>query len=356
MKDFLKYIDKPALTALLLLSGLGVMLINSAAHASGQPYWLRQLAFCAVALVAFIIVFNLKTGFVFQFAPHLFVLLLFALGLQLIAGRTIANTRSWMRIGIFSIQFSEFVKIPLLLILAKYLTTLERLTVKAIFRIAILFGVPTALIVLQPDFGVSFILCSPLLIVLCFKRIRPLLAAGLIVTFLASGLVVWNIVLRPYQKNRIISFLNPGKDKASTGYQLIQSKIAIGGGGLFGKGYLKGSQSQLQFLPTRHTDFIAAVLAEEFGFIGISLLFLLFFILFYRQFKFKFRNDEEFYYIYLFNFLILFQFLINIAMAIGLFPVLGVPLPFVSYGGSSLLSFFIGEAIVFRIKINSYLM
>jgi rod shape determining protein RodA len=167
--------------------------------------------------------------------------------------------------------------------------------------------------------------------------------------------VGWNSLLKDYQKNRIISFLNPSQHKTSTGYQIIQSKIAIGSGGLSGKGYLKGSQSQYQFLPARHTDFIVSVIGEEFGFINIAILFFIFFVIFYRQFRFNFQSDEEFYFIYLFNGLILFQFLINVAMAIGFFPVLGISLPFVSYGGSSLLSFFIGEAIVFRIKINNYL-
>ena len=176
-----------------------------------------------------------------------------------------------------------------------------------------------------------------------------------LILVLLCGMIGWNSLLKDYQKNRIISFLNPSKYKTSTGYQIIQSKIAIGSGGLSGKGYLKGSQSQYQFLPARHTDFIVSVIGEELGFINIAILLFIFFVVFYRQFKFNFQSDEEFYFIYLFNGLILFQFMINVAMAIGFFPVLGISLPFVSYGGSSLLSLFIGEAIIFRIKINNYL-
>ena len=191
--------------------------------------------------------------------------------------------------------------------------------------------------------------------VILLKKIRP---AVLVVSFLlvfACGIVGWYSVLKPYQKNRIVSFLNPSEFKTSTGYHVIQSKIAIGSGGLAGKGYLKGSQSQYQFLPARHTDFIVSVIGEEFGFVNTSILFFIFFLILYRQFKFNFQNDEEFYFVYLFNGLILFQFVVNVSMAIGFFPVLGISLPFVSYGGSSLLSFFIGEAIIFRIKINNYL-
>ena len=172
---------------------------------------------------------------------------------------------------------------------------------------------------------------------------------------IVGSLLVWNYILKPYQKGRIISFLSPEKYSKSSGYQIIQSKIAIGSGGLKGKGYLKGSQSQFKFLPTRHTDFIVSVLGEEFGFLGMSVLLLLFFTLFYRQFNIRTQSDEEFYFVYLFNGMILFQFLINVLMTIGLFPIMGIPLPFVSYGGSSLLSFYVGEAIIFKIKINNFL-
>ena len=184
------------------------------------------------------------------------------------------------------------------------------------------------LIVLQPDLGVSFVLCSFIPIIILLKRIRPLILVTSLILVLLCGVIGWNSLLKDYQKNRIISFLNPSKYKTSIGYQIIQSRIAIGSGGLSGKGYLKGSQSQYQFLPARHTDFIISVIGEELGFISIAVLFFIFFIVFYRQFKFNFQSDEEFYFIYLFNGLILFQFLINVAMAIGLFPVLGISLPF----------------------------
>jgi len=272
-----------------------------------------------------------------------------------LVGHISAGTKSWFRLGAIGMQFSEFVKIPLALFLAKTMTKFEMITWSVFVKLILLIALPVFLIVLQPDLGVSFILCSFIPVIILLKKIKPLVLVTSLVLALLCGVVGWNSVLKDYQKNRIVSFMNPAKYKTSTGYHIIQSRIAIGSGGLNGKGYLKGSQSQYQFLPARHTDFIVSVIGEEFGFINIAILFFIFFIVFYRQFKFNFQSDEEFYFIYLFNGLILFQFLINVAMAIGFFPVLGISLPFVSYGGSSLLSFFIGEAIVFRIKINNYL-
>jgi rod shape determining protein RodA len=278
------------------------------------------------------------------------------LALQIFIGRTVAGTKSWFRIGSIGLQFSEFVKIPLAILLAKALTRFEMIKWKVFFKLIALIAMPVFLIVMQPDLGVSFILCSFIPVIVLLKKIRPMILVTALILAPLCGVIGWNSsLLKDYQKNRIISFLNPAKYKTSTGYQIIQSRIAIGSGGLNGRGYLKGSQSQYQFLPARHTDFIVSVIGEELGFISTAILFFIFFVVFYRQFKFKFQSDEEFYFIYLFNGLILFQFLINVAMAIGFFPVLGISLPFVSYGGSSLLSFFIGEAIVFRIKINNYL-
>ena len=282
-------------------------------------------------------------------------MLLVILALQVVVGGTVAGTKSWFRLWGIGFQFSEFIKVPLALYLAKVLTQFETVDAKAFVKILAVILAPVALIVIQPDMGVSFILCGFIPLVILLKKVRPALLVIAALLVVLGGFIGWHSVLKPYQKNRIVSFLNPTEFKDSTGYHIIQSKIAIGSGGLAGKGYLQGSQSRYQFLPARHTDFIVSVIGEELGFFGTSILFFIFFFIFYRQFRFNFQNDEEFYFVYLFNGLILFQFLVNVSMAIGFFPVLGISLPFVSYGGSSLLSFFIGEAIIFRIKINNYL-
>ncbi len=355
MKDYFRFFDKFTFVLLISLTVIGIVLIYSAGYPLKEVNYLKQVAFLVFSLAVFFFVFSLKIDFIFRNAFAAYLALLVILALQLLVGHTLAGTKSWFRLGAIGMQFSEFVKIPLALFLAKIMVGFKVINWKVFIKMMMLIAAPLLLIILQPDLGVSFILCSFILIIMLLKKTRPAFLVILLGLALLIGMVGWNSLLKDYQRNRIISFMNPAKYKTSTGYQIIQSQIAIGSGGLGGKGFLKGSQSQYQFLPARHTDFIVSVIGEEFGFIGIAGLFFIFFVVFYRQFRFNFQSDEEFYFVYLFNGLVLFQFLINVAMTIGLFPVLGVSLPFVSYGGSSLLSFFIGEAIIFRIKINNYL-
>ena len=355
MKDFLKYFDKTTFFILMLLAVCSIVLIYSASNGMGVSYWSKQILWLGFSIIAFFVVFKLNTELVFKYSFVFYVILLLMLVIQLLVGEITSGTKSWIKTGFFNIQVSEFIKIPLALYIAKTLTKISRMHWKPFFQLAIILGMPFILIALQPDLGTAFMLTSFFIIAAILKRIKFSIILFSAVLLAAGFFTTWNYVLKPYQKDRLVAFLNPEKYKKSTGYQIIQSKIAIGSGGLTGKGYLNGTQSQYKFLPTRHTDFIVSVLGEEFGFLGISFLFLLFFFLFYRQFSFRAQSDEEFYFIYLFNGLILFQFLINILMTIGFFPVLGIPLPFVSYGGSSLLAFFVGEALIFKIKINNYL-
>jgi rod shape determining protein RodA len=355
MKDYVKYFDKFTFALLLLLALAGVFLIYSAGHSTQETYFLKQAVWLGFSLLVFFIVFSLKADFIFRKAFAAYLALLVILALQIVVGGTVARTKSWFRLWGIGFQFSEFVKVPLAIYLAKFLAQVEAIDGKAFVKMMAVILVPVALIVLQPDMGVSFILCGFIPLVVLLKKVRPALLVISVLLVAMGGFIGWHSLLKPYQKDRIVSFLNPSEYKDSTGYHIIQSKIAIGSGGLAGKGYLQGSQSRYQFLPARHTDFIVSVIGEEMGFLGTSILFFIFFLIFYRQFKFNFQNDEEFYFVYLFNGLVLFQFLVNVSMAVGFFPVLGISLPFVSYGGSSLLSFFIGEAIIFRIKINNYL-
>jgi rod shape determining protein RodA len=354
MKNLWKYFDRTTFAVLILISLTGLVLIFSASHTSDRSAFTKQILWFVISLAAFFLVIRLKTSTAFKWRVAVFVGLIIALAGLLFVGIIISGTKSWVRFGFISIQFSEFIKIPMALIIARMLTTVSIIDGRFFLKLLAVIAVPFGLIMLQPDLGTAFILTSLIVIAVLLKRIKPtVLILTLLITVMAS-IFAWSNVLKPYQKSRIVSFVDPERYSQSSGYQIIQSKIAIGSGGLTGKGYLKGSQSQYKFLPTRHTDFIVSVLGEEFGFIGISTLLLLFFFLFYRQFDLKTQTDEEFYFVYLFNGLILFQFLVNILMSIGFFPILGVPLPFVSYGGSSLMAFFIGEALIFKIKLNNF--
>lgn len=355
MNDYLKYFDKFTFIIIIIISLFGILLIYSVSQSLDQSYCLKQLLWLSVSLIVFFIVLSIKTEFVFRSSLFLCIVLSIILVIQLVAGQIIGGAKSWLKFGFISIQVSEFIKIPIALYIANILSKTKIIDWFIFCKLIFLLGIPFLLIAMQPDLGTAFILTSFIIISIFLKKIKFSIIFISIMFIIMGSFLSWNHILKPYQKSRIVSFVNPEKYSQSSGYQIIQSKIAIGSGGLSGKGYLKGSQSQYKFLPTRHTDFVVSVLGEEFGFIGISFLFLFFFILLYRQFNFKSQTDREFYFVYLFNFLILFQFFINTFMSIGLFPILGVPLPFVSYGGSSLLSFFIGEAIIFKIKINNYL-
>jgi rod shape determining protein RodA len=355
MKDYFKYFDKFTFALLLLLAVIGIFLIYSAGVSTNETNYMKQAVWLFFSLLAFFAVFSLKIDLVFRKAFAVYLALLVILALQIAVGGTVARTKSWFRLWGIGFQFSEFIKVPLALYLAKILTQFDLIDRRIFLKIIAVIFLPVVLIIMQPDMGVSFILCSFVPLVILLKKIKPSVLVASVLLVALGGIIGWHSVLKPYQRDRMVSFLNPSEYKTSTGYHVIQSKIAIGSGGLNGKGYLRGSQSRYQFLPARHTDFIISVIGEEFGFVFTSILFFIFFLIFYRQFRFNFLNDEEFYFVYLFNGLILFQFMVNVSMAIGFFPVLGISLPFVSYGGSSLLSFFIGEAIIFRIKINNYL-
>lgn len=353
--ETLNYFDKFTFVVILLLSAAGLVLIFSAAHSTDRSYCWKQLLWLIISLAVFFFIFLTRIEKIFDMCFYIFYILLAVLVAQIAAGQIISGTKSWIKTGLFNIQVSEFVKISLALCLAKMCTKFSIINWKAFFQLLLIIGVPFVLIAAQPDLGTASMLISFFIMAIFLKKIKPVIIILTLVGIAGLSFSAWNYVLKPYQKNRLVAFLNPEQYKKSSGYQIIQSKIAIGSGGLSGKGYLNGTQSQYKFLPTRHTDFIVSVLGEEFGFLGISFVLLLFFFLFYRQFNLHgSRTDEEFYYVYFFNGLILFQFLVNIMVSIGLLPVLGIPLPFVSYGGSSLLALFIGEALVFRVKINSF--
>jgi rod shape determining protein RodA len=355
MRDTLKYFDKLTFMAMLFLVIIGIVLIYSASYSSDQSYWSKQLIRLILSIIIFFIVFNFKIEVFFKLGFFLYGFFVFVLFIQLLSNYLVAGTKSWIKLGFMSLQPSEFIKIPLAIIFAKILSNIDIIDWRVFFKLVLYLALPFGLIALQPDLGTAVMLLSFLLFAVLIKKIKKTIIIVSLILVVSGTTFAWIHVLKPYQKGRIFSFVNPEKYKKSSGYQVIQSKIALGSGGLTGKGYLKGSQSQYNFLPTRHTDFIISVLGEEFGFLGLSFLLMLYFILFYRQFNFRIHSSERFYFVFLFTGLIFIQFLVNTLMCVGYLPIMGVPLPFVSYGGSSLLAFFIGEALIFRVKIDTYL-
>ncbi len=386
MLDY-KLLDWKLIACAFALSAIGILVIMSAEyhspHAYERTFYMRQMVWLIVAIVVFLTVIHLPPRLFDMGAYFTYAIALLLLILVFSVGTSRLGAQRWFDLGPVSITPSDIAKIAVLLTLARFFAyTKFPLVSKRRFAIsALIAGIPMALIMKQPDLGTSLVLIvmlfalwfwsglSPWYLFLIVSPLVSLLSAshwlswviyfavliGLLALFKPGflfGLVViifnlafgtftpliWN-TLKDYQKLRILTFLDPGRDPRGAGYQIIQSKIAIGSGGLTGKGYLEGSQSRLDFLPERHTDFIFSIIGEEFGFVGGMVILLLFGIIFYRAIRtaVKCRSPFLSYIVVGAASILLFQVLVNIGMTLGMMPVTGLPLPFVSYGGTSLV-------------------
>ena len=343
-KDFKSLIDINWIYFFLLLIIFWVGEINlySAANGNFEPWAYNQLKRFLLFLPIFFFILMLQPRFIFNITEIILICIVIGLIITLFFGYAGMGAKRWIRVGGFNLQISEFAKIALVLFMAKYFHKLNAEKTIGLFRsivpliISLLFFL---LVAIQPDLGTAIIILTLGLIAIFYAGINliyPLLS--LIVLGLASPFL-WTL-LKPYQQNRVMIFLNPDLDPLGKGYHIIQSKIAIGSGGMRGNGFLGGSQSSLDFLPEKETDFVFAIFSEQFGFTGSLIILGLFLLFFLIPILKSFSLTQVFNKLILFvlSFKIFFEFLINISMTIGLVPVVGVALPFMSYGGSSLLS------------------
>lgn len=338
------HIDKILLTAAVLIALFGILFIYSAtweresAVSVLSPMVVKQLLWVFIGFVCMVLITNMDYLKVINFAYAAYMLSLAALVFLLIFGGERYGARRWISLGPVSLQPSEFVKVTVILALAAFLG--ERREKKGslgnFLGAVILVSPAIGLIFLQPDLGTALVLV-PILISVLFisgERVRYIfftIAAGLL-----SVPVFWSL-LKDYQKTRLMVFINPDLDPLGAGYTIIQSKIAIGSGGFFGKGWLGGTQSYLRFLPERHTDFIFSVVGEEWGFFGAIMLISLYALIVARGIVIMSNADNVYGRAIAAGVitLIAFQVLVNISMTIGLMPVVGLPLPAISYGGSN---------------------
>ncbi|MGM0681348.1 MAG: rod shape-determining protein RodA, partial [Thermodesulfobacteriota bacterium] len=279
----------------------------------------------------------------------------------LLFGLIHAHTKRWIDLGPVNLQPSEVAKLALIIILASYYSrqdTSQGLTLKELFTPILLTGLPFLLILKQPDLGTALLLIFIFASMTIFVKLRWSTFIILSTIALSTIPVTWKYMLKPYQKDRIVTLFSPDKDLMTTGYQIFQSKIAMGSGGLLGKGYLKGTQGHLNFLPEKHTDFAFAVWAEEFGFIGSSIFFVIYFTMILWGLKISYTSRDKFGTLLCLGIvsLIFWQSLINLAMVMGLIPVVGMPLPLFSYGGSSLLTTMAGIGIMVSVRMRRYQM
>ena len=298
--------------------------------------------------------FVLKTGYrkIITASYFLYGAMLFLLAGVFLFGRQRFGAQRWIQLGAFNLQPSEFMKLILILTLAYFLGSRnnETSTIKNFTASCLLTAAPAFLILKQPDLGTALTLFPILLVMLYIFGTKTKYITGFLLA--GAGLMpfFWNF-LKPYQKQRLLVFVNPNMDPLGAGYTIIQSKIAVGSGRIFGKGWLSGTQNYLDFLPERHTDFIFSVIAEGWGFLGAAFLLLLYSLLINRMLK-VLNSTENIYGRLLVTgviTMIFFQIVLNIGMTIGLFPVVGITLPLISYGGSSLLTTLVGIAIVLSV-------
>ena len=359
-KSFYRYfkIDIPLFILIIILAAFGLLILYSSSGESIDLVY-RQLIRLAIATGAMIVVSQIPPLYLNRAAPTLITIGIFLLILVLLIGSTGGGAQRWLNLGFIKFQPSEMMKIILPISIASILSerTLPPRALMSLLSLTVIIVV-VALIALQPDLGTSLLIGASGIYVLFFSgaSIRLVkntwLNLGLLLGALSGLLyVAWNYLLISYQQNRIITLFNPEYDPLGSGYHIMQSKIAIGSGGLTGKGLNQGSQSQLDFVPESSTDFIFSVLAEETGFIGVLFLIFIYLLIIYRCMDLSMRCEDNFSRLLgaSLTFIFFTYVFVNIGMVSGLLPVVGVPLPLVSYGGSSLLTLMISLGIIMSI-------
>jgi rod shape determining protein RodA len=355
----LRDIDWPLTLIALLICAVGVLQIFSATRdTTWADAWWKQIVYIFGGLFLMWIILAVDYHTLLHHVTLLYVISVAALVGTFVIGRQVFGSRRWIPLaGGFHLQVSEFVKLVIILLVARYLTELrsDELEGRELLKLAGLILVPTALVLKQPDLGTSLTYIAILAVGAFVAGLRWKYIAAIAITA-ALVLPVGLHFLKDYQKARLISFMDPDRDPQGTGYQLIQSQIAVGAGGMFGKGVAKGTQTQLRFLPVPHTDFIFSGFSEEHGFVGVVVVLSLYFVVIMRIVQnAQTAADRSGMYICMgVAALLLFHMLVNVGMVVGKMPVTGIPLPFMSAGGSSIWSNFLALGLVNNVRLRRF--
>ena len=351
LNEFIKRIDGPLFSISFLLIILGLITL-AGSNLETSKIIVTQIFNISVGLIIFTLVIFTNPRILFGYAPILFFLTIFLLVLVHFFGIESNGAKRWLAFGGLNLQPSELIKITLPLMIAwLYQNFQNKISLKVHLIAIFLILVPVYLVLLQPDLGTSIMIAlSGFLIIFLAGVSWRLILSSLVITILSSPIIWMNLHI--YQKNRILNMLDPFADPLGTGYHTIQSMIAIGSGGGFGKGWGQSSQTNLNFLPEANTDFIFAVYAEEFGFFGVILIFALFLFLIYRIFNLANDMQDTFSKLLTVSLgaSIFAAIFVNIAMISGLVPVVGLPLPFMSYGGTSMVVSLISIGIIMNLN------
>jgi len=306
-------------------------------------------------LMLLISFFNIKFWFSIGYLTYLLTIAMLIWTINF--GVTASGSQRWIDLYFINLQPSELMKVFIILCLAKYFHRKRLENVNSLYSVIIsliIIFLPMSLVIIQPDLGTSLLISISGILVLWFAGLNhKYFFYSLLISIISLPFII--SFLKPYQKLRVLTFLNPDRDPLGAGYQIIQSKIAVGSGGFFGKGFLKGTQSYLEFLPEKHTDFIFTLFSEEFGFLGSVILLLIYAVIIYRIIKIGSISRSFFSKIFCYSFggSIFVYIVTNMSMVLGMLPIVGSPLPIMSYGGSSMLATMIGFGVVMSAKIHS---
>tara|TARA_B100001173_G_C16025139_1_gene563736 strand:- start:1222 stop:2346 length:1125 start_codon:yes stop_codon:yes gene_type:complete len=351
----LKSIDYFLILIVILIGAISVFAIYSTEGGKFSYYTKNHLIRLSLFFSLFLVLSFVRTSTWYRNAYLFYLVCTVLLILVLFFGIIASGSRRWISLYFLNLQPSELMKISIIVCFARYYHRIQSTDIqsyKFLLQPIILIIIPCYLVISQPDLGTSILIAG--------SGIAIIWLAGINIKYFvySSLMLIVSLpfvisILKPYQKSRILTFFNPDRDPLGAGYQIIQSKIAIGSGGFLGKGFLKGTQSYLEFLPEKHTDFIFTLFSEEFGFVGSIVLLLLYMILIYRIIRIGFLNRSFFSRLYCFGFASAFflYVFVNVAMVLGLLPIVGAPLPIMSYGGSSMLSIMLGLSIAMSCRI-----
>ncbi|UFS70555.1 rod shape-determining protein RodA [Geomonas sp. RF6] len=355
--------DWTLLVLVLVICGAGVVNIYSASHSYreiGTPFFVKQIYWISAGFGLCLTMCSLDYHMLEDFAYWLYGGVLGLLLLVLVAGKTSMGATRWIHLGFFSIQPSEPMKIVIIMTFARFFSrqqVFKGLGLKDLALPLAILGVPALLIMKQPDLGTAMLVSLIGGTMLLYVGVRWSALGSLVAAAVPLFWVGWHYYLHDYQKDRVYNFLNPDLDPQGSGYHIIQSKIAVGSGATFGKGYLHGTQSQLRFLPEQHTDFAFSVFAEEWGFVGCLVMLLLYLFLVLWGLGIAKRCNDRFGSLMAVGVsaMLFWHIVINMGMVIGLFPVVGVPLPFFSYGGTSMVTSMVGVGILLNISMRRFM-
>ncbi len=354
----LSSVDLGLTLSALLLAAIGLLTVHSASAEMPIDYLPRQAVWVGIGFVLLLIVMSIDYHVLLDLSLVLYGVGIVSLVVVLFAGVERGGAANWLQIGPWQFQPSEFAKLATGLLVARYLAGLNRrvLELPQILMSVLIVAVPMVLVAIEPDMGGAAMFAPLIAGMLLVAGIRPrlLLTAALLALVLGAGL--WMFGMQGYQRQRVITFLQPESDPLGAGYQVRQSKIAVGSGELVGKGYLRGSQSQLRFLPARHTDFILAVLAEEWGFLGVLTVVGLYVTYITSAARIAMRARDRAGILLVTGLLSVqcFHILYNSAMVVGYLPITGIPLPFLSYGGSFTMVNFLATGIMLGVDLRRY--